>query len=372
MHDAGDLRHVRERAAAVGHVGEADQRGRGVHGGAHRVRGHAAVQVGVDQAQFRAALGGDPGQHVTIRREVVVVGHDDRPAGAGGQRGPGQLVQVDRGGVTDHHLPGGGAQQVAPEQVPGPAGQADPVAPGPDKPGAPLAAHHVGDPVGRGERQHAERVPVQVDQRRIFQEEALTEAGQGIGRVAVEREGPAGRKAAAHRSTLGCARAGRVERGRPDQCHPETRHRRPMRADGPAAAASNGTGLGRPPPPPRVQTSLKSDLLHRHEFEDLHGEPALSLAQEWVAVGVGTGRLQGVGLDDRVTVLVARGRARSVVADRGAGAEGRARRPPGRIRACPSTRPTPASARRTARGAPPPRPPPPPPPALPRSGMCRR
>ena len=203
VHDAGDLRHVRERAAAVGHVGEADQRGPGVHGGAHRIRGHAAVQAGADQAQFRAALGGDPGQHVTVRREVVVVGDDDRPAGTGGQRGPGQLVQVDRGGVTDQHLPGRGAQQAAPEQVPGPAGQADPVAPGPDKPGPPLAPQHIGDPVGRGERQHAERIPVQVDQRRIFQKEALTEAGQGIGRVAVEREGPAGPKAAAHRSTIG-------------------------------------------------------------------------------------------------------------------------------------------------------------------------
>src|SRR5260221_3320792 len=85
------------------------------------------------------------------------------------------------------------------------------------------------------------------------------------------------------------------------------RHRRPMRAwaDG---RCSHGTGLSRPPPPPRVQTSLASDLLHRHEFEDLYGEAALPLAQEWVAVGEGTGRLQGVGFDDRVTVLVAGGR----------------------------------------------------------------
>src|SRR5215472_9490200 len=79
---------------------------------------------------------------------------------------------------------------MAAEQVPGAAGQVDPVLPGPDEPGSPFAPHYVGDALGGGQRQHPQRVAVQVDQRRVVTGEALAEAGERIGRVALCRKGP--------------------------------------------------------------------------------------------------------------------------------------------------------------------------------------
>src|SRR5215469_10399499 len=78
---------------------------------------------------------------------------------------------------------------MAAEQVPGAAGQVDPVLPGPDEPGSPFAPHYVGDALGGGQRQHPQRVAVQVDQRRVVTGEALAKAGQRIGRVAAFGEG---------------------------------------------------------------------------------------------------------------------------------------------------------------------------------------
>ncbi len=113
MRDGGDLCHVRQRPAAVGHVGQADQGGRAVHGIAHRARRHASVHLGVDEAQVSAPLRRDPSQYITIRGEVIVIGHDDHPSGAGVQCGPGQFVQVDRGGVADQHLSRGSPKEMA-------------------------------------------------------------------------------------------------------------------------------------------------------------------------------------------------------------------------------------------------------------------
>src|SRR6516225_4753148 len=74
---------------------------------------------------------------------------------------------------------------------------------------------------------------------------------------------------------------------------------------------------GRPSRSPRGSCQA-GRRLHGHELEDLHGEPALALGQEGVPVGQRPGAVDGVRLDDRVAVLVARRRARSVVANRGA------------------------------------------------------
>ena len=164
VRDAGDLRHVGQGAAAVGHVRQADQRGALVHGVTDRLRAHPVVDVGVDHAQLAAALVGDAGQHVPVGGEVVVVGHDDAPAGPGTEGGAGQLVEVDRGAVADQHLAGRRAQQVVAEQVAHLARKGHPVAPGPDQPPSPAAPDHLADPLRGGQRQHAQRVPVQVDQ----------------------------------------------------------------------------------------------------------------------------------------------------------------------------------------------------------------
>src|SRR5579859_3113072 len=86
---------------------------------------------------------------------------------------------------------------------------------------------------------------------------------------------------------------------------------------------------GRPPYLLRGSQTLETPgalhlcRLHRHEFEDLHGEASLSLTQERVAVGVRAGCLQRFGFHDCVSVVVAGGGARSVVADGAPGAEGR-------------------------------------------------
>src|SRR5262249_58974794 len=66
----------------------------------------------------------------------------------------------------------------------------EPVTPGPDQPAAPAAADHLADPLGGGRRQHAQRVPVHVDQRWIITHEAVAEACQWVGGIALLREGP--------------------------------------------------------------------------------------------------------------------------------------------------------------------------------------
>jgi hypothetical protein len=86
VRDLGDGRHVGQGAAAVGHVGQADQRGVLVHRGAHRVRVQALVDVGDQHAQLGAPLGRDSLDHVAVAGEVVLVGDDHVPAGPGVER----------------------------------------------------------------------------------------------------------------------------------------------------------------------------------------------------------------------------------------------------------------------------------------------
>src|SRR6516164_2727927 len=97
-----------------------------------------------------------------------------------------------------------------------------------------------------------------------------------------------------HRGILRPARSGRGLRAVP------------RAARSPRVPSAPGTGPG---------------LLHRNEFEDLDGEPALALGQERVVLGERPGPVQAVGLHDAVAVLVARLRAGSVVADCGPGPE---------------------------------------------------
>ena len=190
VRDAGDLCHVGQGAAAVGHMRQAEQRGPLVHGVTDRLHAHPVVDVGVDHAQLPAVLTGDTGQHVPVGGEVVVVGHDDAAAGAGIEGGTGQLVQVDRGVVADQYLAGRRAQQVMAEQVARLAWQGHPAAPGPDQPPPPAAPDHLADPLRGCQRQHAQRVAVQVDQRRVVAHETVVETGQRIGGITFLRERP--------------------------------------------------------------------------------------------------------------------------------------------------------------------------------------
>ena len=190
VREAGDGGQVGQRPAPVGHVRQADQRGVRPDGGADVVRPDALVRVGADHAQLAAGPGGDTRQHVAVGGEVVVVGDQDRPARPGVQGRAGQLVQVHRGGVAHHHLARARAQQVLAEQVAYLPGQIHPVRPGPDQPGAPLLADHLGYALrGRG-RQPAQRVAVQVDQAGLEGREPVLEGGERIRRVQVRGPGP--------------------------------------------------------------------------------------------------------------------------------------------------------------------------------------
>ena len=182
MRDLGDRLHVGEGAAAVGHVGQADQRGVLVHRGSYLVGVQALVDVGGQHAQLHAALSRDSLDHVTVAGEVVLVGDDHVPARAGIERCRGQFVQVHRGVVGHQHLARRGAGQLA-DQVTRTLGQVHPVIPRPGERGAPLLADDGLQPPQRGQRERAERVAVQVDQGRVVKREPVAEPGQRIRRV---------------------------------------------------------------------------------------------------------------------------------------------------------------------------------------------
>ena len=117
VHQLRDPRHIGKGAAAVGHVGETDQRDLGIQRRLERFLAQALIHVGVDHPQLAAVLRGDALQHVPVGREVIVVGDDHAPAGLSVQRGAGQLVEIHRGGVADQDLPWCGADQVRTDQV---------------------------------------------------------------------------------------------------------------------------------------------------------------------------------------------------------------------------------------------------------------
>ena len=109
--------HVGQRAAPVGDMRQADQRGVRPDRTGQRGRADPRVQVGVDHRQFGPELAATPSA-LPVGWEVVVVGHDDPAAGLGPQRRAGQLVQVDRGRVAHHDLPGRGADSTEPSRSP--------------------------------------------------------------------------------------------------------------------------------------------------------------------------------------------------------------------------------------------------------------
>jgi len=138
----------------------------------HQQRG-ACVQacrdlVGLDQHQLAAALARQRLGDVQIGREVVPLGDDHlarRRVGRGdGERGRQHLEQVDARRVGHHQLARARADQ-ARDLVAHALRQLHPAGavPAADEPLAPFAAHHLRDALGRGARQHAERVAVEVE-----------------------------------------------------------------------------------------------------------------------------------------------------------------------------------------------------------------
>jgi hypothetical protein len=182
----GNRCQVKDSTAPVRHMREADQRGLGTAGGERDAKlAHAepGVDIAVYEPQLKTPLTGNALENVAVGREIVVIGDDDRPARACVQRGARQLVQVDRGVVTDQDLASRRAQQVRTEQVADPHWQADPAVPRADQAGTPLIAHYLADPLGGGAWQPAEGIAVEVDQPGVIENELFTQAGQRVGGI---------------------------------------------------------------------------------------------------------------------------------------------------------------------------------------------
>jgi hypothetical protein len=81
VHQAGDSRHVGQRSASVSDVRQADQGHVGSERREQRVFGKPMVQIGMNHPQLATALGGDALQHVTVGREVVVIGDQHASTG---------------------------------------------------------------------------------------------------------------------------------------------------------------------------------------------------------------------------------------------------------------------------------------------------
>src|ERR1017187_7947144 len=182
VRDLGDGRHVGQSAAAVRHVGQADQRGVLGDGRPDRIGGQALVDVGRQHAELRAAGRRDSLEHMAVAGEVVLVSADHVPPRPGAQCRRGQLVQVDRGVVGDDDLSGGRAGELA-DQVTRAPGQVGPVIPRPGQGGAPFGPDHAVHPRHGGQRKRAQGITVEVDQRRVVQGEPRPVAAQRIRRV---------------------------------------------------------------------------------------------------------------------------------------------------------------------------------------------
>ena len=149
VHQRGDPRHVGQRAAAVGHVREADQRRALVHRRAHGVLALIPSSMSVlDQPQLAAALRGR--SPASTYRSVGKLSSSVTmhvPARPGVQRRAGQLVQVDRGRVA-HRRPARAPPRasVLAEQVAGRGGSSIQSFQDRTRPLAPLLVDDLGDP----------------------------------------------------------------------------------------------------------------------------------------------------------------------------------------------------------------------------------
>ncbi len=181
---AGGVR-PRRLAGEVGELGAAvvDER---AHHDRHAVE---PVEVLPHRATGRR---GDPVDDVAVGREVAGGDREiaaTRPQAEGGVH---QLIEVHRGRVVDDHLAGARAEQRR-QPVAHPLRQVDPVLPRADQPAAPLLGRHPPQPLERPPRQPAERVAVEVDERRIGDHELVAPTPQRIGGVERERPRAVGR-----------------------------------------------------------------------------------------------------------------------------------------------------------------------------------
>ena len=168
-----DLGHPRQRAGAVVHRREHDQRRAARARLLDLGRLRAGDGVGGEHAKLAARPGGQALEDVAVGGEVGGVG-DDR-ARPGIERRAGELVEVDGRRVRHEHLPRRRPERGRPEPVADRRRCLDPVVPAGHEPVAPLA-----DPAlerGLGVvRDRAERVAVDVDLAPVAEREPAAEA----------------------------------------------------------------------------------------------------------------------------------------------------------------------------------------------------
>ncbi len=179
-------RRVGEVAGAVRDLAQHDHGGLATDRLSQRVRGDARRAVDLDPAHPAAALGGDALDEVAVRGEVVGVDHDLHAGRVRGvpavERGSDELVQQHGGRVADDGLtrrrPDHGAadrvadleRKIHPGLVP-PADQAT----------APLLVHEPFQPFRAAAQRAAERVAVEIHQRRLGADELVAAGREAIG-----------------------------------------------------------------------------------------------------------------------------------------------------------------------------------------------
>ena len=193
----GDRRQVEHRAGPEVDVGQGEQRDVVVDGGERVGR--------VAPAQLEAEQVGDAGGDVAVGGEGVGLDHDHGPLRAQPGGGDDGLEQRYAGASRRR-----GCRRRSTADQRGDAGrdptrQPHPVAPAtrkgiprPDQAVSPLVLDHLADPLGDADRQHAERVAVEVDHPRGDPEAC---AGVGQRRCCVQRLGVGASRRRAHRFT---------------------------------------------------------------------------------------------------------------------------------------------------------------------------
>lgn len=181
VHRGRDRRRVGQPRRAVGDVAEQHHRGLLPDHLLHLLEGDPGAGVDVDPAQREPELVGDPGCDVAVGREVVAVEHDLGATGAGRDPGAQRLVEQHRGRVAHDHLAGGRAQARRADPVADDGRQVHPgLVPAADQPAAPLLVDEAAQPLPRGAQRAAQRVAVEVDQRRLGADEAVAVRRQRV------------------------------------------------------------------------------------------------------------------------------------------------------------------------------------------------
>ena len=164
MHDARDLRQVRDPRGLVRDVREQHDPGPRADDGGDVLDAHPGRRVGLDPHELGAGLGGDAFGDVAVGGEVLGVQDDLGALRAGGSDGGAeQLVEEHGRRVRHDRLAGGGAEADLADPVAEPQRQVHPLlVPAADEPGAPVVRDEPVDPLGGGAQRAPQGVAVEI------------------------------------------------------------------------------------------------------------------------------------------------------------------------------------------------------------------